>query len=249
MSDKNQPLPAEPEIIQEDDAAKQSRTFSAMLRYTWECFTHSLKSKLKKDAVPPVYQGKGVLMGMDVFFAHRILGLLASMVALIVGVAVWGIYFPIAPRVVFALLATVVAIGGILCLRLAYIARGGKYFVLQLMCAAIHYPKLPERGVDVVKLRGSSLLRQSQKVTFLTMDEQVVVFTFDRPRRFVESYIYAFYFRLPSPAEATEDGNVSLEMLERLIIDYTPVQQTISGNVINLNTATQEQDKENEIID
>ena len=164
------------------------------------------------------YKGRGEMFGMDIFFAVRIImftliGLLLGIITVMVSPSMWPL-----GMVLFIVCA---GYG----FRLMHIARTGGYFVIEMTCVGVYFPKAHEMAGQYFNPASNSAFKRNQKVTFQTEEGKKVVFNFDRGRKFLEGAAYAFYFRTPP------DGReVTIDILEGLKIDHSVVPQSISAN-------------------
>lgn len=159
------------------------------------------------------------LFGIDTFFVFRALAYVAVGVLILLLSFVWdAIYTQSLLSVAIIIFCLTACFGG----RMLYIGKEKRYFILELTCEDIYFPKGYEAVGNFLNPASQTAFRKTQRVTFTDETGNKVTFTFERGRRFLQGRKYAFYFHALQPGE---EANV--DALERLKIDHRVIPQAI----------------------
>ncbi len=170
---------------------------------------------------PPVMNetSGNMLFGIDTFFVYRGAAYIAVGALVLLLSLFWGTAHTrsllSAALIIFFL---TVCFSG----RMLYIGREKKYFVLELCCVDISFPKGYETIGSFFNPASQTAFRKTQRVTFTDEWGNKVAFTFERGRRFLQDRTYAFYFHALQP-----DEEATVDVLERLKIDHRVLPQSI----------------------
>jgi hypothetical protein len=159
------------------------------------------------------------LFGIDTFFVYRAaayiaVGVMVVLISLLRGEAPAQSLLSVAILIFFL----TACFGG----RMLYIGSERKYFVLELTCADIQFPKGYETIGNFLNPASQTAFRKTQRVTFLDENGHKIAFTFERGRRFLQDRKYALYFHALQPGE-----EATVDVLERLKIDHRIIPQKL----------------------
>lgn len=163
---------------------------------------------------------KSELLGIDTFFVFRAAAYAAVGIMVVLLSMVWdAAYTRSQLTIAIVILCLTICFSG----RMLYIGKIKKYFILELTCVDIHFPKGSETIGSFLNPMSQTAFRRTQRVSFTDENGNKVAFSFERGRRFLEGGKYAFYFHALQPGEC-----VTVDILERMKIDHRAISQPIN---------------------